>query len=505
MAQARALASAAAARVDVVLHEQVRRSPSADSEAYKQLETQLRHLRDVWRASGVPVRFVYTLAPDPRAQQGFIYVVDAEETGPDKSQPGDELKAEDPAFQPSEVTRATAAFARDEYGATLTGTAPIHGLDGRVVAVAGVDIPLASVQALNRSLAISGGAALVGAMVVALVAGWILAGRITGPIERLRRTAGLMANGELATPVTAGGAGEISELASGLDSLRLVLQGIVARIKDVSLCANAACSTLNDRTLHERDRAQEAAANAIEAAGRAGDIAATARTLADAATDLRGVSSTVIAAGAEGIENLRGIAAGVAQTRATSAALASQLQSLRERARTVDTLLEAMVAVADRSNLLSLNAEIEATKAGEAGSGFMVVAGEIRRLAEQAAASSLQIEANVRRMHEAVDAGVNATDQLVEAVARDGDRAQHGTTLLQSTISGIEGLAPRIATIADASVRQREGADAISRLLGVTAENATNALEFFESIDGMLRDLQRRGQELADEVRRFRT
>lgn len=505
MAQVRSLAAAAAASIDVELHEAVRHGATVESEAYRTLEANLRQLRNSWRDAGVPVQFVYTLAADPRASTGFVYVVDAEEVGPEKSLPGHELSTGGPLFESGQNTQVTAAFARDEYGETLTGIAPILTADGRRIGSAGVDLPLSSVRELNRSLAISGSVALAGAVVVALLAGWFLAGRITGPIEQLRRTAGAMAEGELATPVVAHGATETEALAASLDSLRLFLRAIVERIKEVSLSANASCSTLNDRTIHERDRAREAAANAIEAAGRAGEIASTASTLAEAAANLRATSSSVIAAGTEGIENLRNIAGGVALIRATSAGLTEQLQTLRARASAVDQLLEAMVAVADRSNLLSLNAEIEAMKAGDAGRGFMVVAAEIRRLAEQAAASALQIEANVRRMHDAVDEGVRATDQLVDALERGAISTQHGTQLLQSTIAGIEGLAPRIVGIADASVHQDEEAGKISRLLGVTAENATNALEFFESVDGMLHDFQRRGQELSDEVRRFRT
>lgn len=503
--QVRGLAAAAASAVDPILLEEVRRNPRTDTEAYRTVELRLRQLRDLWRDAGIRVRFVYTLAPDPTSEFGFVYVVDAEEPGPDKSLPGDPLDASDPGFAPSTDMRPKAAFAHDAWGPALTGSAPIISADGSLRAVAGVDLPILTVQELDRSLAIAGGTALVGAAIVALLAGWVLAGRITGPLERLRLRAGAMADGELSTPVVAGGSREVAALAANLDSLRAVLHAIVGRIKEVSVCANESCATLTGRSTHERDRAREAAANAVEAAGRAGEIATTSRTLAEAAVELKRTTSIVVAAGAEGIENLSGIAAGVAQIRATSESLALQLQALRERARAVDTLLEAMVAVADRSNLLSLNAEIEASKAGEAGRGFMVVAGEIRRLAEQAAASALQIESNVRRMHEAVDAGVRATDGLVEALALGSDRTHHGTELLQSTIAGIEQLAPRIASIADASVQQREGAEAISRTVGAIAERATSALDFFESIEGMLADLQSRGSALADEVRRFRT
>lgn len=504
MSEVRALAIAAAASVDPAMHETVRRAPNAESSEYKRLESGLRQLRNLWRENGIEVRFVYTLASDPRSKSGMVYVIDAEEPGPDKSLPGTPLEGSGGTFPREAYMGATAAFASDErYGDTLTGTAPIAGPDGRVVAIAGVDLPLATIQALNESLAWWGGGALVGAAMVALAAGWILAGRITRPLEHLGRVAAEMADGALSRSAVTGGSKEVTALATSLESLRISLRGIVTRIHEAGICANESCATLNARAVTERDRAREAAANAVDSAGRAGDIATTARTLADAANDLRTTANTIVAAGTEGIENLRNIAVGVAQIQQESVSLEAQLRALRERARAVDGLLQAMVEVADRSNLLSLNAEIEASKAGDAGRGFMVVAGEIRRLAEQAAASSLQIEENVRRMHEAVDAGVRATNQLVEVLARGAERTRHGNELLHATVEGVEGLSPRIAGIAEASVRQREGAEAISKAVGGIAESATNALEFFESVDGMLRDFSRRGTELSEEVKRF--
>ncbi|MBX3355107.1 MAG: methyl-accepting chemotaxis protein [Phycisphaeraceae bacterium] len=504
-AQVRGLAIGAASMVNAETHERATARATSDSDDYRVIERELRRLRDQWRSAGVPVRFVYTMVPDPRTPSGAAFMVDAEEDGPDKSLPGDAVEGSLDSRMFQTALAAGATYSRDQWGTALTGTAPILGPDGRMVAVAGVDIPLESIRELDRSLAISGGVALLGAAVVALLAGWILAGRVTRPLELLRARAGAMADGDLAeSALTYGGARETEAVAVSLDSLRQALRSIVARIQEASVCANASCTTLHDRTTHEADRAREAASNAVEAAGRAGEIATTARTLADAASDLRSMAGTVIATGTEGIENLRNIAAGVMQIRESSTSLAAQLESLRDRARAVDGLLEAMVSVADRSNLLSLNAEIEAAKAGESGRGFMVVAGEIRRLAEQAAASALQIEANVQRMHAAVDEGVRSVNELVEVLGRGADRTQHGSELLQSTIRGIEELAPRIAAIADASVRQREAAEAISRLLGTTAENATNALDFFESVDGLLVDFQRRGSEMAAAASRFR-
>lgn len=504
--QVRSLAMTAAAAVDVDLHTAVERQRSVESPEYRTIEKQLRALRDLWREAGIEVRFVYTIGPDARAPSGWGYVVDAEEPGPAKSLPGQPVTNAGPRAEGSgaPTRRAVATIISDEYGETLTGLAPLLAADGRVVGTVGVDIPVSVIRALERELLTRGTATTVIAVLLALLAGWIVVRRIVGPLERLRQFAGAIAEGDLTSGASSGGAREVVAVGESLDSLREALRSLVGRIHEATVCANDSCFMLTHRAAEEGDRARIAAANAVEATGRAGEIASTSRNLAQAATDLRTTASSVIEAGTEGLENLRGIAGTVDHLRQTGQALAEQLEAVRERARTVDSLLEAMVAVADRSNLLSLNAEIEASNAGEAGRGFMVVAGEIRRLAEQASASALQIEGNVQRMHESVDAGVEATMHLAQSLATSAERAQHGAELLTTSIDGIESLGPRIRSIADSSTRQLEGAEAISRAMGGLAESATNALDFFEAVEGMVTDLRRRGAELQQAVERFR-
>ncbi len=504
--QVRSLAATAAASIDPAAHEEVRVTGRMDSEAYRSIERQLRRLRTIWRDSGIEVRFVYTVVRDPRSPSGFAYGVDAAEAGPEKSAPG--AAVSQPAAwksgDPIDPRGAIATVASDEYGEMLTGLAPILSQDGRIIGTAGVDIPLSSVRMLEWNLAASSAVAVVVVLALSLAAGAFVVKRIVGPVERLRLQAEGIASGDLTTSASARGAREVVALAESFASLQSTLRVLIGRVQEASVCANETCATLGQRAAHERDRARMAAANAVEAAGRAGQIASTARSLAEAAEDLRATGNIVVQAGTEGIENLRGIAGEVERLRQTGQALATQLEAMRERARAVDSLVEAMAAVADRSNLLSLNAEIEASKAGEAGRGFMVVATEIRRLAEQAAASALQIEGNVRRMHDAVDAGVDSTTQLAQSLGASAQRAQHGTELLTSSVEGIQSLGPRIAGIADASVQQRQGAEAISRAMGELAEAATNALGFFEAVEGMVADMKRRGGEMNGEVGRFR-
>src|ERR1700681_3630636 len=101
-----------------------------------------------------------------------------------------------------------------------------------------------------------------------------------------------------------------------------------------------------------------------------------------------------------------------------SASINERLAVLSDKAGNIGTVVTTITRVADQTNLLSLNAAIEAEKAGEYGRGFAVVATEIRRLADQTAVATYDIEQMVKEMQQAVSAGVMGMDKFSEEVRR---------------------------------------------------------------------------------------
>src|SRR6202035_4467505 len=104
---------------------------------------------------------------------------------------------------------------------------------------------------------------------------------------------------------------------------------------------------------------------------------------------------------------LKGMETSMQNLSASSDSISSKLTTIRAKAARINSVVTAITKVADQTNMLSLNASIEAEKAGEAGVGFAVVAREIRRLADQSAQSTLDIEQIVEEMQEAVASGVS--------------------------------------------------------------------------------------------------
>ena len=130
------------------------------------------------------------------------------------------------------------------------------------------------------------------------------------------------------------------------------------------------------------------------------------------------------------------------QIGAASDLINSRLALLSEKATNIGMVVTTISKVADQTNLLSLNAAIEAEKAGEHGRGFAVVAREIRRLADQTAVATFDIEQIVKEMQSAVSAGVMGIDKFADEVRRGREAIGEVTTQLTEIIAQVQTLPP---------------------------------------------------------------
>src|SRR6266581_5564558 len=134
----------------------------------------------------------------------------------------------------------------------------------------------------------------------------------------------------------------------------------------------------------------------------------------------------------------------------------ARLAVLSEKAGNISQVVTTITKVADQTNLLSLNAAIEAEKAGDYGRGFAVVAAEIRRLADQTALATGDIEQMVKEMQSAVAAGVMGMDKFSEEVRRGGEVVQHVSDELSQIIHHVQALTPNFETVSEGMQSQSE-------------------------------------------------
>jgi methyl-accepting chemotaxis protein WspA len=159
--------------------------------------------------------------------------------------------------------------------------------------------------------------------------------------------------------------------------------------------------------------------------------------------------------------------------------------------------------VADQTNLLSLNAAIEAEKAGEYGRGFAVVATEIRRLADQTAVATYDIDQMVKAIQSAVSAGVMSMDKFSEEVRRGRQVVQDVSGLLSQVIQQVQALAPRVEAVTDGMQAQATGAEQITEALVQLSEAARQTVESLRQSSQAIDELNQVSVELRTGVGRF--
>jgi methyl-accepting chemotaxis protein WspA len=145
--------------------------------------------------------------------------------------------------------------------------------------------------------------------------------------------------------------------------------------------------------------------------------------------------------------------------------------------------------VADQTNLLSLNAAIEAEKAGEYGRGFAVVATEIRRLADQTAVATYDIDRMVKEIQSAVAAGVMGMDKFSDEVRRGMHEIENVSGQLTQIIHQVQALAPRCEVVSDGMQAQATGAGQITEALAQLSDAAQQTIQSLRqstvAIDGL--------------------
>ncbi len=184
--------------------------------------------------------------------------------------------------------------------------------------------------------------------------------------------------------------------------------------------------------------------------------------------------------------------------------ISAKLAVISEKANNINSIVTTITKVADQTNLLSLNAAIEAEKAGEYGLGFSVVAREIRRLADQTAVATLDIESMVKEMQSAVSTGVMEMDKFSKEVTRSVEDVGKISQQLGDIIEQVQSLTPRFETVSQGMEAQSQGAQQISESMFQLREASLQTADALRETNTALEQLNDAAQNLREETSRFK-
>ncbi len=165
----------------------------------------------------------------------------------------------------------------------------------------------------------------------------------------------------------------------------------------------------------------------------------------------------------DGAKVVTGVVEAIDEVAGQAATLKKSMEELDKKSEDIGSVLSVIEDIADQTNLLALNAAIEAARAGEAGRGFAVVADEVRKLAEKTVQATAEVHKAVSGIQEGAKANVKATEAAVASVARSTELAGHSGQALEGIVSISDATADRIRSIATAAEQQAAASEQINQ------------------------------------------
>jgi len=327
------------------------------------------------------------------------------------------------------------------------------------------------------------------ALVSSVFAFWITRS-ITGPWERAVRTAQRIAGGDLSAQIEMSTQEGTGQLLAALKQMTQSLAKIVGEVQNSGIQVNSSVTAIAATGKQQQATATEIAATTTEIGATSREISATSRELVRTMGEVTAVADQSATLANNGQTSLSRMEESMRQVMEAAGSINGKLAVLNEKAGNINQVVTTITKVADQTNLLSLNAAIEAEKAGEYGRGFAVVASEIRRLADQTAVATYDIEQTVKEIQSAVSAGVMGMDKFSEEVRRGMEEIQHVGGQLTQIIHHVQAMAPRVESINEGMQAQATGAEQISQALMQLSEAAQQTVESLRhstlAVDGLM-------------------
>ena len=261
------------------------------------------------------------------------------------------------------------------------------------------------------------GMILVAVVVIVSIVSWILAGRLSGPIIAIAAVARQVADRDLTVKAPIfDRSDEVGDLSVAFDSM---LESLKIQIKQVLKGSEILKGAVRQITAS----VSEVASGAAQVAGSVSETATTleqlrrsAKVSGDKAKSLSEMARNAFGASVEGKQATDGTIKGIKSIRDQVGLVGETVNKLSDQSVSIEEIISTVRDLADQSNLLAVNASIEAARAGDSGKGFSVVAHEIKSLADQSRQSTLQIGEILDNIRSSVGAVVGSVKQVNEAL-----------------------------------------------------------------------------------------
>ena len=342
------------------------------------------------------------------------------------------------------------------------------------------------------------------AVIAASVCGFLLLRAIMSPMQRIVSILDVMRSGDLSKRLDLERKDEFGAVETGFNDMMAELTALVSQAQRSSVQVTTSVTEIAATSKQQQATATETAATTTEIGATSREIAATSRDLVRTMTEVTSAADQASILAGSGQQGLARMEDTMHQVMGAADLVNAKLAILNEKAGNINQVVVTIVKVADQTNLLLLNAAIEAEKAGEYGRGFAVVATEVRRLADQTAVATYDIEQMVREIQSAVSAGVMGMDKFSEEVRRGMSEVQQVGEQLSQIIHQVQALAPRVLMVNEGMQAQATGAEQINHALVQLGDASSQTVESLRQASFAIDELSQVAVGLRSGVSRFK-
>lgn len=338
----------------------------------------------------------------------------------------------------------------------------------------------------------------------AAFAGYSILRAITVPLGRLTSLMDAMRQGDFTQRMENHRQDEIGAVADGFNRMADEVMDLVSQVQKSGIRVSTSMTEIAATSKQQQATATEVAATTTQIGATSREIAATSKELARTINDVASVAEHAAGLATSGQSGLVRMEETMGQVMEAASSINTKLSVLNEKAGDINQVVTTITKVADQTNLLSLNAAIEAEKAGEYGRGFAVVSTEIRRLADQTAVATFDIEQMVKEIQSAVSAGVMGMDKFSEEVRRGLHDVHEIGGKLSEIITQVLALVPQFDTVSEGMAAQTTGAEQISEALVQLTEATQQTVESLRQSSSAIDELNQVSGNLHGSIARFK-
>jgi len=362
----------------------------------------------------------------------------------------------------------------------------------------------ATEQMVNKSLGVLLIALILAGLTAVIIL--VLAHRMVTPIKNMADNLNDIAKGEgdLTKRLTVTGEDEIAQLGRSFNLFVDKLQTIIADVANATAKVKSAANAIHDQTkvmssqlISHNNETDQVVTAITEMSATASEVAQNTTQVAEATHAATGDVANAQRCVDASLEEISALMAQINNA-------ASNIQSLSEQSKKINSVLSVIGGIAEQTNLLALNAAIEAARAGEQGRGFAVVADEVRSLASRTQSSTLEINEMLSELHKLVALAVKTMEESQQSCVRSVDSSRAISDSLGSVTSAVTAINDMSTQIATAATEQSSVTEEINRNVFAIQEIVNELLHSSEEAARVSQTVSQEGTNLGKLVGQFK-